>query len=97
MDNKEERRPVSERPPEQQPFFVWCAYCQRVYLTETWQRAGWDCPGEGCSGNAASAHGWETQDSPRNAHPEYPEYPKAGGYYPLSDPEPGRQIGEVKS
>ena len=62
---------------------TWCFHCERVSKTEDWIRNHWNCPVEGCDGNALDAHNWTEEDWPCNANPEYPETPVIGEYYPM--------------
>jgi hypothetical protein len=63
--------------------FTWCLHCECAYKTESWVKNDWDCPDMECSGGYFDAHSWDLDDWPRVVHPEYPEIPEEGKYYPL--------------
>lgn len=63
--------------------FTWCLHCQRVYKTKKWVKNDWNCPDKECDGNALDAFSWSPDDWPRSEHPEYPDIPELGKYYPL--------------
>ncbi len=73
--------------------YTWCMLCQRVFLTEDWERNDWMCPSDDCSGTLLDAFPWLPDTWPRDVHPEYPDVPILGGYYPLYNPRPGLGIG----
>jgi len=74
--------------------YFWCLHCEKVYPAVDWDEAGemcfygkeWICPGDGCDGTTKDAHPWVLEDWPREHHPEYPEVPEIGVYYPLYGP-----------
>ena len=63
--------------------FTWCLHCERASETEEWVNNEWECPHDGCNGSALDAFPWEADTWPRRQHPEYPEVPQEGVYYPL--------------
>jgi len=64
--------------------FTWCFHCERAHRTELWVENNWMCPGEKCHGSAIDAHAWDDKGGfPRCGHPEYPDIPEEGKYYPL--------------
>jgi len=63
--------------------FTWCLHCECAYKTELWVKNKWNCPDVKCNGSQHDAHSWEAEEWPRINHPEYPEIPEEGKYYPL--------------
>jgi hypothetical protein len=83
----EMKSPMSGQEAE----YFWCLHCEKAYSADDWDKAGemcfygkeWLCPGDGCDGTTKDAHPWLPGDWPREHHPEYPEVPVIGVYYPL--------------
>jgi len=63
--------------------FSWCLHCERVSKTKDWVDNDWNCPYSGCNGAALDVSPWKLDDWPRSQHPEYPDIPELGKYYPL--------------
>jgi hypothetical protein len=66
--------------------YFWCLHCEKAYPAVDWEAKDWWCPGVDCSGSALDAHPWVKENWPREHHPEYPEVPAIGVYYPLYGP-----------
>ena len=71
-------------PPEAgEPRFrdwVWCLHCECVHSRQDWESNHLSCPHPNCGGTPLAAWPWEEF---RANHPDYPEVPVAGAYYPM--------------
>jgi hypothetical protein len=63
--------------------FTWCFHCGRVYRTQDLEANEWNCLNQTCRGSALDSFPWFNGNLPRSIHPEYPDFPEIGGYYPL--------------
>jgi len=64
--------------------WTWCQIGERVYPTRRFLARNWRCPTRGCDGGMINVFPWENPHfAPRQRHPEYPDDPLEGGWYPI--------------
>ena len=77
------------------PEFSWCSRCQRVYRTHRWYGVTGSCPGQECEGTHLDREPWHPSNRPRIIHPNYPEQPEEGAFYPMWAEQSKLPIGSV--
>lgn len=64
--------------------YIWCLHCECAYARSAFEEADWvACPTDTCDGSMLDWNSWARGRWPRILHPEYPDVPIEGKYYPL--------------
>ncbi len=70
-----------ELPPSE---YYWCLHCECTYKKSHMRKKGGllFCADKSCDGNLIDAFDWNDFRSGFTSHPDYPEIPEEGKYYP---------------